>query len=292
MPDGRQVTPLPWGRRYLMCPPDNFGVVYEINPWMHTEVGPDPDLARAQFDNLVATLTASGAEVEMLPSETGLPDMVFTANAGVVSGGAFVPARFRHPQRQGETPLDTAWFRSNGYDVRELPAGGCQEGAGDALPIFSPGIRPVLVCGYRFRSDISTHGAISSLLGVPTRSVELADDRFYHLDLCFCPLNGRRAMVASAGFDRYGMAVIESLVPEPLILDTEEALSFCANSVVVGDVVVMPACPPRVGRILESWGFSVVVVDVGEFLKAGGGCRCLTLALDVDLSDTCDSQAT
>jgi N-dimethylarginine dimethylaminohydrolase len=47
--------------------------------------------------------------------------------------------------------------------------------------------------------------------------------------------------------------------------------------------VVMPSCPPRVGRILERWGFSVAECAVDEFLKAGGGCRCLTLALDVEL---------
>ena len=42
--------------------------------------------------------------------------------------------------------------------------------------------------------------------------------------------------------------------------------------------------PAGLGRILEDAGLSVVVAPVGEFLKAGGGCRCLTLALDVDLS--------
>jgi hypothetical protein len=73
-------------------------------------------------------------------------------------------------------------------------------------------------------------------------------------------------------------------VPEPVWLTDDEATSFCANSVVVGDVIVMPRCPPRLGRILEAAGFSVTVSPVGEFLKAGGGCRCLTLALDVDLS--------
>ncbi|MBA2439915.1 MAG: aminotransferase class III-fold pyridoxal phosphate-dependent enzyme, partial [Thermoleophilaceae bacterium] len=43
----------------------------------------------------------------------------------------------------------------------------------------------------------------------------------------------------------------------------------------------MPACSSRVRRRLESWGYEPVVVDVSEFLKAGGGVRCLTLALDV-----------
>jgi N-dimethylarginine dimethylaminohydrolase len=70
-------------------------------------------------------------------------------------------------------------------------------------------------------------------------------------------------------------------VPELLVLEDDEMLAFCANSVVVGTTVVMPSCPPRVGRQLEGWGFDVEVVSVGEFLKAGGGCRCLTLALDV-----------
>jgi N-dimethylarginine dimethylaminohydrolase len=76
---------------------------------------------------------------------------------------------------------------------------------------------------------------------------------------------------------------MKALIPEPLVLEPDEAMRFCANSVVVGSTVVMPACPPRVGRQLEAWGFDVAVCDVSEFLKAGGGCRCLTLALDVTL---------
>jgi N-dimethylarginine dimethylaminohydrolase len=75
--------------------------------------------------------------------------------------------------------------------------------------------------------------------------------------------------------------VVSDLVPEPLALELDEALSFCANSVVVGSTVVMPRCPPRVGRQLEAWGFDVAEAPIGEFAKAGGGCRCLTLALDV-----------
>ena len=72
-------------------------------------------------------------------------------------------------------------------------------------------------------------------------------------------------------------------MPEPLWLTDDEALSFCANAVVVDRNIVMPVVPPSVGARLEAWGFSVVESPVGEFLKAGGGCRCLTLALDVDL---------
>jgi ornithine--oxo-acid transaminase len=150
------------------------------------------------------------------------------------------------------------------------------EGAGDALPF-----RDVFLAGYKSRSDAAAHGPLSTLLGAPVRPIELVDDRLYHLDLTFCPLDDRRALVAPHAWDSYGRKVVEALVPEPFALEDDEMLLFCANSVVVGSTVVMPACPPRIGRRLEAWGFDVEVVDVGEFLKAGGGCRCLTLALDV-----------
>ena len=272
------TTELGWGRRYVMCPPSHFGVLYEINPWMHREVTVDRDVAAQQWERLRSTLVTAGAEVELLDPVDGVPDLVFTANAGIVNSSQFIPSRFRHPERQTETEHDVAWFARRGYEITPLPDDLCQEGAGDALPFG-----PVLLAGYRWRSDAASHAHLSTLTGAAVRSVELVDERLYHLDLTFCPLDDRRAIVAPTGWDRYGVRVVEALVPEPLVLDEDEALSFCANSVVVGSVVVMPTCPPRVGRQLESWGFEVQECAVGEFLKAGGGCRCLTLALDVAL---------
>jgi N-dimethylarginine dimethylaminohydrolase len=270
------VSELPWGRRFLMCPPEHFGVLYEINPWMNREVPVDLDLARAQWGDLVATLTEAGAGVELLEPQPDLPDLVFTANAGTVNNGRYVPSRFRHPQRQPEVDHDVAWFEAHGYEVRRLPDGIGHEGAGDALPF-----RGVFLSGYRSRSDAGAHGPLSTLLGAPVRPIELVNPRLYHLDLTFCPLDDRRAMVAPHAWDSYGRRVVEALVPEPLVLEDEEMLAFCANSVVVDRTVVMARCPPRLGRLLEGWGFDVAEVDVGEFLKAGGSCRCLTLALDV-----------
>ena len=280
------VSRLTWGRHLLLCPPRHYDVVYEINPYMHVEVHPDPDRAAAQFEGLVATLRQAGATIELMDPVPGLPDLVFTANAGFVDAGRFVPSRFRHPQRQGETPVDVAWFRARGYEVVDLGLDEPFEGAGDALPFGggpASGGRTVIVAGYRMRSSVAAHLRLGSLLGVPVRSVELVDERWYHVDLVFCPLDDRRALIAPQGLDRYGCRVLEALVPEPIWLEDDEAASFCANSVVIGDVIVMPACTPALGRRLEAAGLQVAVAPVGEFLKAGGGCRCLTLALDVDL---------
>jgi N-dimethylarginine dimethylaminohydrolase len=270
------VTALPWGRRFLMCPPEHFGVLYEINPWMHREVKVDLDRARDQWGALVATLVEAGAEVDLIEPQPGLPDLVFTANAGTVNHRTYVPSRFRHPYRQPEVDHDVAWFEGNGFEVRWLPDAVGHEGAGDALPF-----RNVFLSGYRSRSDAAAHGPLSNLLGAPVRPIELVDPRLYHLDLTFCPLDDRRAMVAPHAWDSYGRKVVEALVPEPLVLEDDEVLAFCANSVVVGETVVMAVCPLRIGRQLQAWGFEPAEVAISEFMKAGGGCRCLTLALDV-----------
>jgi N-dimethylarginine dimethylaminohydrolase len=270
---------LQWGKRYLMCAPEHFDVTYSINPWMDTQVRVDRDRAAAQWRDLVGVLEAAGATVELLVPEPGLPDQVFTANAGVVDGDTFVPARMRHPERGPEPLRARDWFAARGHRVAELGEHVVQEGSGDALPFDG-----VLVAGYRARSSAEAYADLAGIVTAPVLPIELNDPRYYHIDLTLCPLDDRRALVYPDAWDAAGRARMRELVAEPLVLDAGEAGQFCANSVVVGRTVVMPACPPRVGRQLEAWGFDVVVADVGEFRKAGGAVRCLTLALDVSLS--------
>ena len=115
------MAELAWGRRYLLCPPDHFGVVYEINPWMHREVRVDRDRAREQWQALRTTLETAGADVEVLDPHPEVPDLVFTANAGVVNGTRFVAANFRHPERRAETPYDVSWFESQATRSTSCP---------------------------------------------------------------------------------------------------------------------------------------------------------------------------
>lgn len=273
---------LDWGRHLLVCPPTHFDVLYEINPWMRADARVDRDRALAQWTTLVSTLRSAGATVEVLEPVPGLPDLVFTANAGIVDGRRFLPSRFRNEERRGEEAVFSAWFASAGWSVTPLPGMLTHEGAGDALPFSGR-----LVCGHRWRTEAAAHLAVADLTGADVQLVELADPRLYHLDMTFCPLDDRRAMVTPEAY----AAPLGSLVPEPLVLTLDEALQLTANAVVVGSTVVMTACPVRVGRQLERWGFDVAVVDVSEFVKAGGGVRCLTLALDVTIASATEATA-
>lgn len=259
-----------------MCPAQHFGVLYEINPWMSREIPAHPGRSLEQWTKLVETLRAAGADVELIDPVDGLPDMVFTANGGFVWGERFVSSRFVHAERSGEAAYFNVWAAAQGMQVLKLSGRPYFEGAGDALPF-----RDRIVAGYRIRSEFDAHTALAKELDVEVLSVELVDQRFYHLDLTFCPLDERRALVVPEAWDHYGRDVVTSVVPEPIVLEPDEAAAFCANSVVVGNVVVMPACTPRLEAELNAVGFEVRVSPVDEFLKAGGGVRCLTLALDV-----------
>src|SRR5438067_13178793 len=166
--------------RILMCPPDYYGIEYEINPWMSRARGSEPTRARAQWHALYETLQAVGVAVELLEPRPGLPDLVFTANAGLVYEKRFFGSRFRHEVRAREEPHFEAWFREHGFTVEHLPEGSYFEGAGDALFCGS-----TLFAGYRIRSDVRGHQELGTALSCQVLPLELVDPRFYHLDTCF-----------------------------------------------------------------------------------------------------------
>src|SRR5262245_13491772 len=117
----------------LMCRPDYYGIEYEINPWMSRAPGAVQEKARRQWEALYETLRGLGVQVELLAPQRGLPDLVFTANAGLLFGKRFFSSRFRHEVRARESPHFDRWFAEHGFTVEHLPEGVFFEGAGDAL---------------------------------------------------------------------------------------------------------------------------------------------------------------
>ncbi len=259
----------------LMCPPDHYGIEYEINPWMDRRQGSDAAESRRQWDALHETLVALGVQVELMEPVRGLPDLVFTANAGLVYDRRFFVSRFRHGVRQGEAPHFADWFGSRGFAVEALPPGLDFEGAGDALFCGE-----TLFAGYRTRSDARAHQWIGAQLGVEVLPLELVDPRFYHLDTCFCPLAPDAAIYYPGAFDAYGRSVLEGRIGTLIAVTADEAASFSCNAVVVGRTVVLNDLAPRLAADLERAGFEARPLALTEFIKSGGSAKCLTLRVD------------
>src|SRR3982074_3727553 len=238
-------------RELLLCPPDYYGIEYEINPWMSRARGAEAPVAQEQWRGLHATLSKLNCKIELVPPQPKLPDMVFTANAGLTVGRAFSPRNFRQEERAGEAPHFARWMQEHGYEVVWLPKNLYFEGEGDAL--FGG---DVLFCGYKFRSDINSHRAVADILGCLVISVELVDPRFYHIDTCFCPLTDGGAMWFPAAFDDYGQRAIRDHIPDLIDVTEEEATVFCCNAVVLDRDIVLPEGAPNLVARLEERGYT------------------------------------
>ncbi len=259
----------------LMCPPDYFGIEYEINPWMNRAFPADHGLAVQQWHALRGLLSELGATIETVTPCSGLPDLVFTANAALIDGRTAILSRFRHPQRQGEEAVFRDRLTQLGFEVIELPADEYFEGAGDALFCGE-----TLFAGYRIRSSVHSLQRVAARIGAQVIPLELTDERFYHLDTCFCPLSQTSAIWFPAAFDHYGRQVIEANVETLIALDEAEATCFAANAVVLGRSVVTNIGCPRLHQQLRLAGFEPVATPLSEFVRAGGSAKCLTLRLD------------
>jgi len=259
----------------LMCRPDYYRIEYEINPWMDRRRPSLPTLALQQWEALVAILQQLGAGIETIAPVAGLPDMVFTANAGLLCRDLFVSSRFRHPERRGESEHFERWFAEHGYRVVALASPSDFEGAGDALFCGD-----ILFAGYLHRSAIRAHQQLGDLLGRQVLSLELVDPRFYHLDTCFCPLAPGLALYYPNAFDEYGRRVLEEHIAELIAVSDAQAEQFGCNAVVLGRDLVVHAGVQRLAESLAAHGYSVHPTDLSEFLKAGGTAKCLTLRLD------------
>lgn len=261
--------------RLLMCPPDYYEIFYEINPWMSVKRKADQKLALRQWTDYYDLLTKKlKVEVELLNPVKGLPDLVFTANGGLVRKRTFIRGNFRHKERRGEEPHFESWFKKNGYTVKAIERPYCFEGEGDAL--FMGG---ELYTGYHFRSDVEAHDTVSGYLKTSYFALELCDKRFYHLDTCFAPLNEKSALVFLPAFETYAQLVLLENVEDPIRAPEEEALRFACNAVVFGKDVVLPiGCPQTVSE-LEKRGFRTYSLDFSEFIKAGGAAKCLALKI-------------
>ncbi|MCX8006144.1 MAG: hypothetical protein N2688_14515, partial [Burkholderiaceae bacterium] len=283
-------TATPARAHLMMGAPDFFEVSYRINPWMEPErwQGAAERLARearAAWGQLKQTYERLGACVEVQPAQRGLPDMVFTANAGLVLDRKVMLSRFRFAERRGEEAHNRAFFealRARGLldAVLEPPPGLFFEGAGDAL--WDP-TRGLLWTGFGPRSSREMQFALAEAFAVPTVGLQLVDPRFYHLDTCFCVLSRGDVLWYRPAFAPAAQATIEELVGRQRLIEAsaEDALNLAVNSVCLGDDVVLGFASATLQAVLRERGYRPHVVPLAPFNRAGGAAYCLTLRLDL-----------
>jgi N-dimethylarginine dimethylaminohydrolase len=261
-------------RRFLMCRPAHFDVVYSINPWMEPEKPTDRDLALIQWERLVNLFRGLGHQVELIDPIPGLPDMVFAANGATVVNGKVLSARFRYPQRADEGEIYADWFRARGYQVHRAEY--INEGEGDYLFAGSR-----ILGGTGFRTAPHSHAEAERLFGLPVQSLTLVDPRFYHLDTALSVLDADSELIMyyPKAFSEHSQQILRALYPDAILADDDDAEAFGLNAVSDGLHVLVAEQARHLIDELWAHGFVPIGVDLSELLKSGGSAKCCTLEL-------------
>lgn len=266
----------------LLCPPDHYQVLAIKNPFMSGHVGAvDHAKARRQWEALVAAFRAAGLGVETIEPTPGLEDMVFCANqslAGTRPDGEKVAvlASMRHASRRREVEAFETWYKARGYRVVKLKGVGPStfEGSGDA--VWHPGKR-LLWGGYGFRSDPEVFEQVAEAFKTPVILLKLVNERFFHLDTCFCPLTAESVLIYPSAFDAASLELILKIFPVVVTAAEPDAIGKMAcNAAVVRSrtALIQQGASASIGH-MRALGLEVVEVDTSEFIKSGGSVYCM-----------------
>ena len=257
----------------LVSDADNFSVEFEINPYMHKVDQPDWDLAVVEHEAIVAAHVDAGRSTEYVPTVSGCPDMIYTANAALVRGGQAMIAQLP-PERDPELPHFRRWFLEHGYDVIDAPYR--FSGQGDALAFGSR-----LFAGSGWRTDKAMHPVIADTLGYDVIPVHTISNRWYDIDLAIAVITPETLAWCPEAFDVRSRRTIRDLPGVELIeVGVDEAELFALNLVSDTVTVTMTTGAPRFAQTLRDRCYRVVELTTEQLKKGGGGVRCTALSLD------------
>lgn len=274
----------------LMVDPSCFSVDYVINPHMQDDEGNphviDRGAAIAGHKALRDVYSELGYEVHVIEAQLDLPDMVFAANQSFPFTGAdgepsVILSSMAHPERRGEVELIESFYTELGYSLHrlaDLVPGDSFEGMGDVL--WWPG-RRLLVAGHGYRTSASALIQVAEIVDAPLVSLELIDERFYHLDMALSFLDERTALWNPQAFSQASRLCLQELVPvllQPPVAGDQIGFSCNAHAPKAGEVI-LAASLTTTAEWLRGMGYRVHSVDLGEFHKAGGSVFCLKMML-------------
>ncbi len=268
----RSAAPTPTARRYLMCRPTYFDVVYAINPWMDPSIPVDRELAVRQWESLRDTYRELGHTVEIIEGVPDQPDMVFAANCGTVVHGKALAANMFSALRRGEQVPYRGWLRdaAASLTIPEL----ANEGQGDYTWTGR-----VLLAGSGYRTDPGAHREAALALGVPVVGLQLVDPRFYHLDTALFVLDQERIAYFPDAFSAESRAELAGRYPDAILAGESDALCLGLNAVSDGrHVVIAPEAVELIAELTRH-GYVPIPLDLSELRKAGGGAKCCTLEI-------------
>jgi N-dimethylarginine dimethylaminohydrolase len=249
--------------------PVSYDILYSINPWMSTCTKPDINLAKKQWRCLYDTIKSWDVELIVLENKLS-PDSVFIADAGLIYGKKFILSNFKFVQRKNEIKYWKEMFIQE-YDVVDISNFGRYEGSGDSFII-----KDFFICGYGHRTCKNVAERIGDIIETKSIALELVDDNFFHLDTCLAFIDDDHLLFYPKAISNSSLKNLENNF-NCYDISEKEAFKFGCNFVKHNKKLIVQEGCYEVRDIAYKHGFAVHFLDLSEFLKAGGGAKCLTL---------------
>lgn len=217
--------------------------------------------ANEQHRAYCTTLKELGLELLTMKAEDAYPDSCFVEDTVVIHSNKALIARMAAKSRQGEE--DTVEPLVSQYlPVRRVSEPGTLEG-GDVMHLPDR-----LISGVSQRTNVEGVFQMSDWLEVQVDAIR--DPYIVHLKSHVTYLGGKTMVCRKSYADHPALEGYELL-----IVDDNEGYS--ANTLTIGNVVIMPAGFDRTAEMITEAGYEVTRLDVSEFEKCEGALTCLSI---------------
>lgn len=218
------------------------------------------------------SLERAGVRVLNLPALPELPDAVFVEDTAVVVDEVAVIPTMGAVTRRPEVASSMAALQRH-RPLRFINHDGTLEG-GDVVRVGR-----TLYVGVSSRTNLSGVRQLRGILephGYCVEPVEVYG--CLHLSTG-CSHIGRNTILANPAW------VDVSRFEGREVVFVPESEPWAANTILVGDSIIIPEGYPRTREMLERCGLRVVAVDISELEKAEAGLTCMSILFDCPETD-------
>jgi N-dimethylarginine dimethylaminohydrolase len=240
---------------------------------------------------------AADAVIYLLPTPnvTGLQDLVYCANMGVVlehtpDRNTVVLSNFTTEVRRPETKVGAEFFHAMGYDVATPPFH--FEGEAELKHLYDN----VYLGGYGTRSDKKAYEWMADEYDMRIISLEESDPYLYHLDCTTFPLTREDTLFCTEMYTKEEVKQVEA-VTNIIDVSVDACYSGICNSVRLGNTLLNASNIHEMKRtdeyyeeernknraledIATRYAFEASFFNLSEFLKSGALLSCMVMHLN------------
>jgi len=219
--------------------------------------------AREQHAKYCMTLKELGLEVVRVPRDDLRPDSCFVEDNAVVQNGKALICRMAKESRRGEETGVEA-ILSEMMSVRRARPPATVEG-GDVVHLPDK-----LISGISDRTNPEGVAQMQEWLSVPVATI--FDPTIMHLK-SYVTYLGKNIMIATEKYAYHpALEGFEILIPP----GKEE---YAADTLTVGDTVLMADGYAEAQQMVKEMGFDVISLNVSEIQKCDGALTCLSILI-------------